>query len=163
MEPEITSQSPLQGSGPASPAVNEATSAAATVPAAGVSQRKILFIDDDKFLLDMYALKFTKAGYEVKTSDSTDGALKMLRDGFVPDVLLSDIVMPGMDGLELVDKIRAERLVPQATIIMLTNQGASDDISRAKNLGVDGYIVKATTIPSDVLREVEKICGSKKP
>jgi twitching motility two-component system response regulator PilH len=124
--------------------------------------KKILFIDDDKFLLDMYALKFTKAGYEVKTSDSTDGALKLLRDGFAPDVMLVDIVMPGMDGLELVTTVRKEKLAAQAVVIMLTNQGASDDISRAKKLGVDGYIVKATTIPSEVLSTVEKICSSKK-
>lgn len=126
------------------------------------TQRKILFVDDDKFLLDMYALKFSKAGYDVKTADSTDNALKMLRDGYTPDVMLVDIVMPGMDGLEYVTTVRGEKLAQGTVIIMLTNQGASDDISRAKKLGVDGYIVKATTIPSEVLSTVEKICTSRK-
>ena len=126
------------------------------------TQKKILFVDDDKFLLDMYALKFSKAGYEVKTADSTDGALKMLREGYAPDVMLCDIVMPGMDGLEFVSTVRSEKLAPSAVVIMLTNQGTSDDISRAKKLGVDGYIVKATTIPSEVLGTVEKIYSSKK-
>ena len=125
------------------------------------SQKKILFIDDDKFLLDMYALKFAKAGYEVKTSDSTEGALKMLRDGYSPDVLLCDIVMPGMDGLEFIGVVRKEKLAPVAVVIMLTNQSASDDIGRAKKFGVDSYIVKATTIPSEVLAEVERICAGK--
>lgn len=125
------------------------------------SKRKILFIDDDRFLLDMYALKFTKAGYEVKTADSTEGAMKLLKEGFDPDILLVDIVMPGMDGLEFVENIRKERMVQGATIVMLTNQGASDDIGRAQKLGVDGYIVKATTIPSEVLSEVDKIFTNK--
>jgi DNA-binding response OmpR family regulator len=125
-------------------------------------KRKILLIDDDKFLLDMYALKFTKAGYEVKTADATDAALKMIREGYEPDVMLIDIVMPGMDGLELVVNLRKEKLAAKSVIIMLTNQGSSDDIARAKKLNVDGYIVKATTIPSEVLAEVEKICNSKK-
>jgi DNA-binding response OmpR family regulator len=125
-------------------------------------QKKILFIDDDKFLLDMYALKFSKAGYDVKTADSTDVGLKMLHEGYVPDIMLIDIVMPGMDGLDLVGQVRKENLAPQTTIIMLTNQGASDDIARAKKLNVDGYIVKATTIPSEVLAEVEKISSTKK-
>ncbi len=125
-------------------------------------QKKILFLDDDKFLLDMYVVKFGKAGYEVKAADSPDVALKMLHENYVPDIMLVDVVMPGMDGLEFVATIRKERLVPQAVIIMLTNQGASDDISRAKKANVDGYIVKATTIPSEVLVEVEKICASKK-
>lgn len=126
------------------------------------TQKKILFIDDDKFLLDMYSLKFNKAGYEVKTADSTDVALKMIRDGYTPDIFLSDIVMPGMDGLDLVAALRKEKLIPNAVTIMLTNQGASEDISRAQKMGVDGYIVKATTIPSEVLEEVEKIASSKK-
>ena len=125
--------------------------------------KKALLVDDDQFLLDMYALKFSKAGYEVKTADSTALALKIIEGGtFVPDVILSDIVMPGMDGLEFVASIRKEMVVSKAVIIMLTNQGSSDDIARARKLNVDGYIVKATTIPSEVLTEVEKICASKK-
>jgi DNA-binding response OmpR family regulator len=121
------------------------------------STKKILFIDDDKFLLDMYSLKFTKAGYEVKTADSTESAVKILRDGYSPAVILVDVVMPGMDGLDLVSIIRKEGLDGKSKIVMLTNQGASDEIVRAKKLNVDGYIVKATTIPSEVLEEVDKI------
>lgn len=126
------------------------------------TNKKILLVDDDKFLLDMYAIKFSKSGYEVKTADSTDAGLKLVRDGYVPDVMLVDIVMPGMDGLELVSAIRREKNLPNTVVVMLTNQGSSDDISRAKKLGVDGYIVKATTIPSEVLAEVERIRNSKK-
>jgi len=124
--------------------------------------KKILLVDDDKFLLDMYAMKFGKSGYEVKALDSTDAGLKAVRDGYAPDIILADIVMPGMDGLELVAAVRKEKLIPNAVIIMLTNQSSSDDIARSKKLGVDGYIVKATTIPSEVLSEVEKIYASKK-
>ena len=127
-----------------------------------VPAKKVLLVDDDQFLLDMYAIKFGKAGYDVKIADSTSLALKLIRDGNVPDVVLSDIVMPGMDGLEFVAAIRKDQLLPKSVIIMLTNQGSSDDIARAKKLNVDGYIVKATTIPSEVLTEVEKICASKK-
>ena len=124
--------------------------------------RKVLLVDDDQFLLDMYAIKFNKAGYEVKVADSTMTALKLVREGYVPDVVLSDIVMPDMDGLDFVDTLRKEKLISKAVVIMLTNQGSSDDIARANKLGVDGYIVKATTIPSEVLTQVDKICISKK-
>lgn len=125
-------------------------------------QKKVLLVDDDQFLLDMYAIKFSKAGYEVKTADATANAFKLIKDGYMPDVILSDIVMPGMDGLDLVASLRKENLVANTVIIMLTNQGSSDDVARAKKLHVDGYIVKATTIPSEVLAQVEKICASKK-
>jgi two-component system phosphate regulon response regulator PhoB len=124
--------------------------------------KKILLVDDDSFLLDMYAMKFSKSGYEVQTADSTESGLKVIRDGYIPDIMLVDIVMPGADGLEMVSTVRAEKLAPAAVIIMLTNQGSSDDVARSRKLNVDGYIVKATTIPSEVLSEVEKICASKK-
>jgi DNA-binding response OmpR family regulator len=126
-------------------------------------QKKVLIVDDDKFLLDMYALKFSKAGYEVKTADSTDGGLKILRDGYAPDAILADIVMPGHDGLEFVSIIRKERLALSAAVLMLTNQEDSDDILRAKQLGADCYIVKATTIPSEVLAQTEKTMAERKP
>lgn len=127
-----------------------------------MNQKKVLFVDDDKFLLDMYALKFSKAGYEVKTADSTEAALKIVRDGYDPDMMLVDIIMPGMDGLEMVAAMRKENLAAKAVVVFLTNQGESDDINRARKLGADGYIVKATTIPSEVLAEVEKIYSSRK-
>ena len=122
----------------------------------------IMFVDDDKFLLDMYALKFSKNNFDVHAVQSSEEALKILRDGAQPDILLLDVVMPGMDGIELLTAIRKEKLIKDAVIIMLTNQGMPDDVSKAKNLDVDGYIIKATTIPSEVLSEVQKIYTSVK-
>lgn len=124
--------------------------------------KKVLLIDDDKFLLDMYGLKFSKAGYDVRTCDSTESGLKTIKDGFEPDVLLVDIIMPGMDGLQFMEIVRKEGLSPNAKVIFLTNQGEPEDISRAKALNVEGYIVKATTIPSDVLAEVERVLSANK-
>lgn len=117
----------------------------------------IFFVDDDTFLLDMYSLKFSKNGYEVKASTSPEDALKKLREGFSPDILILDVVMPGMDGVELLSTIRKEKLVPNAVIIMLTNQSSAQDIERAKQYGLDGYITKASTIPSEVLAHVTEI------
>lgn len=123
---------------------------------------KVLIVDDDKFLLGMYSLKFANNGYDADTAVGSPAALDKLHNGAKPDVLLLDIVMPHMDGLELLKVIREEKLVPDAVVIMLTNQSQSADIERAKELNVDGYIIKAETIPSEVLNQVEKIYTSKK-
>jgi two-component system response regulator ResD len=123
---------------------------------------KVLIVDDDKFLLGMYSLKFSNNGYDVDTTVGSLAALEKLRGGAKPDILLLDIIMPYMDGLDLLKTIRTEKLVPDAIVVMLTNQSQSSDIERAKELGVDGYIVKAATIPSEVLHEVEKIYSIKK-
>ncbi len=120
-------------------------------------QLSILLVDDDKFLLDMYALKFSKNNFKVNTAEGPDNALKVLREGMEPDIVLLDVVMPGMDGIELLTIIRKENLLKNSVVIMLTNQGLPDDVARAKKLNVDGYIIKATTIPSEVLSEVQKI------
>ena len=128
-----------------------------------LNAKKILLVDDDRFLLDMYAIKFSKSGYEVKAADATDAAIKIIKDGYIPDIILSDVVMPGMDGLEMMAKIQDDKLAPKAVLIMLTNQGSSDDIGRARKINIDGYIVKATTVPSEVLKEVESILITKKP
>lgn len=118
--------------------------------------KTILFVDDDKFLLDMYALKFSKNNFKVSTATSPEEALKILRAGLNPDILLLDVVMPGLDGVDLLTIIRKENLAKGSLVIMLTNQGLPDDIAKAKKLNVDSYIIKSTTVPSEVLAEVIK-------
>ena len=118
---------------------------------------KVLIVDDDKFLIGMYAVKFQTKGFEVDSAVGSVEALKKLHAGSTPDILLLDIIMPVMDGIELLGTIRKENLVPNATIIMLTNESQSSQIEKAKELRADGYIVKASSIPSEVLEEVTKI------
>ncbi len=117
----------------------------------------IVLVDDDKFLLNMYSMKFTKEGMAVTAIASPEEAFDKIKEGLTPDALVLDVVMPGMDGIELLEKIRREKLIPDAAVIMLSNQGQQSDIERAKALGINGYIVKATTIPSEVLQEVIRI------
>jgi CheY-like chemotaxis protein len=121
----------------------------------------IFVVDDDKFLLDMYALKFSKSGYDVRAVDNGEEALKQFRAGTKPDIILLDVIMPGLTGLETLEAMRKENLTPDATVIMLTNQSMAEDIDRARRCNVDGYIVKAMAIPSEVLSEVERIYALK--
>ncbi|MBU6370779.1 MAG: response regulator [Patescibacteria group bacterium] len=128
-------------------------------------KKKILIIDDDKFLLDMYALKFGKNNFDVRTAPSGVAAVSALKDGFSPDIILLDLVMPLMDGFSVYEEIKKNRLASHAIAIMLTNQSMPSDVSRARDLGVAGYIVKATTVPSEVVEQVshiyEKTAGKK--
>jgi len=116
-----------------------------------------MIVDDDRFLIDMYTLKFSKGGFDVESATKGEEALEKLRGGFDPDILILDVVMPSLDGIGLLEKIRQEKLADRAVVIMLTNQGQKSDIDRASKLGVNGYIVKAMTIPSEVLEEVMNI------
>lgn len=120
-------------------------------------KEKVLIVDDDKFLLSMYAVKFKNAGFEVETALSGVEALEKLQGGKAPDIIILDLIMPGMDGYEFMAKLREQKLVLKATVVILTNQGQPEDIEKAKKYNVQGYIVKASTIPSEVLEEVVKI------
>ena len=125
-------------------------------------KQKVLIIDDDRFLLNMYSIKFKKSGFDVEIAVGGEDALAKLREGSVPDIMLLDLVMPKMDGLELLETVRKEKLASQATVIILSNQNQPADIERAKSLGIASYIVKASSIPSEVVAEVIKVLGKAK-
>ena len=118
---------------------------------------KVFLVDDDKFLVDMYSLKFQHNGFDVNTALGPNDAFTKLRAGYVPDIMMVDVVMPVMDGIEFIAKAKEEGLAKDSIIVVLTNQGQQSDIDRAKAVGVHGYIVKASTIPSEVLAEVKGI------
>ena len=116
---------------------------------------RVCLVDDDRFLLDLYAVKFRAAGHEVSVFSGGEELLAALRkkDAVSPDVILLDIVMPGVGGFEALEAIRKERLAQGAKIVILSNQGQDSDIENAKRLTADDYIIKASAIPSEVLAE----------
>jgi CheY-like chemotaxis protein len=122
--------------------------------------KKILLVDDDQLLHDMYSMKFKKNGFEVKTASGGEEAIQIIKNGYIPDVLVTDLMMPVMDGFGIFEAIKKENLAPNVIAIMLTNKGLSEEISKAKSEGFNGYIVKATTIPAGVVEEVKRICES---
>lgn len=131
-------------------------------PTANTSSPKILIVDDDKFLLEMYALKFKSGGFEIDTCADPEEALTKIKGGATPDVFLFDLIMPKLNGLELLKQIKDAGLIPNALKIVLSNQGQQTDIDAANEIGVDGYIVKALYTPSEVLAQVKKILANKK-
>lgn len=121
----------------------------------------VLMVDDDKFLLEMHRKKFKDAGCEVDVAVGSEEALRKLRDGAAYDIILLDVIMPNIDGIDLLEIIRKEKLSPDAAVIMLTNESEQDKINEARNLGVSGYIVKAAHVPSEVVAETLKIADDK--
>jgi DNA-binding response OmpR family regulator len=127
-----------------------------TLPAS--NGMKILLVDDDAFLRDMYATKFGEHGSAVNVAETADGALDMLsREEY--DVVLLDMIMPGMSGVELLKRIKSEKLGGDPKCIILSNQGEKDDIEGALKAGAIGYIVKAELVPSEVVAEVMKLAS----
>lgn len=124
-------------------------------------KKKILIVDDDNFLLDMYALKFSQNNFEVHTAPNGVDALEKLRDKWCPDVLLMDIIMPGMNGFEALAKMNEEKLCPGCVKIVLSNKSEQKDMDEGRQLGAAGYIVKANFTPLEVIEQVTKILKEK--
>jgi len=119
-------------------------------------KNKIMIVDDDSFLLDMYSLKFSQSGFEVTAELGSEKALLKLEEGYKPDLMLLDVVMPGMNGFELLKKIEDEKLAPNAIKIILSNRGQTNDIEEGKKYGAKGYIVKANSTPAEVIEQVKE-------
>lgn len=120
--------------------------------------KKILIIDDDEFLLDMYSLKFREEGFDVEIAfNGLDAIEKISKNGLNPDIILVDLVMPNMDGFEFIREIRKKSLVQNSKIIILTNLGQKEDIEKGKSLGVDDYIIKAYFTPSEIVKKIKNI------
>jgi two-component system, OmpR family, alkaline phosphatase synthesis response regulator PhoP len=126
------------------------------------TKQKICIVDDDPFLLDMYNLKFQQAGYEMVCFTDSEEALAHLRENQNFTAVLLDLVMPKTDGFEVLRAIREENLCDEKTVVViLSNQGQDKDIERAESFGIDGYLIKANTLPSEVLEYVRNLINKK--
>lgn len=126
------------------------------------TKQNICIVDDDPFLLDMYNLKFQQSGYEVSCFTDSSEAIDAMREGRDFDAVLLDLVMPKIDGFEMLKIIREENLCnDKVAIVILSNQGQEKDIARAEEFGIDGYLIKANTLPSEVLEYVEDLLSKK--
>ena len=124
---------------------------------------KILIIDDDEFLLDMYSMKFSELGtFSVKIALSAVEALEKIKGGLDSDVVLVDLVMPNMDGFEFLNQVKTGKLLKKSKIIVLSNLGQKSDIERSMELGADDYIIKAYFTPTEVTRKVQALLLKKK-
>lgn len=119
---------------------------------------KVLMLDDEKLLLDLYTIAFQKGGYEVSTYYDVDDALLALREGNNPDVILFDITMPdSRSGYEFIETVKKEGLAKQSLKIALTNAGQEGEIGRIAELGTDAHLLKSNFIPSEIVTTVTEM------
>ena len=119
---------------------------------------KVLIVDDDVFLLDMYSIKFKESGFSVEIAKNGEDPLAKAKS-LNPDIILLDIVMPKMDGFDVLREIKQNNIAPNAVIFILTNLGQKEDVDRGLKLGANDYIVKAHFTPSEVVAKVRSFLG----
>ncbi|NTV40942.1 MAG: response regulator [Candidatus Moranbacteria bacterium] len=121
-----------------------------------MKKKKILIIEDDAFIRDIYQMKFDQEGFEVFTAENGIIALKEMEQ-LVPDIILLDIIMPYMDGMETLRQIKEKEILKNIPIIMLTNISEKEKIDEGVEQGVNDYLIKSHFTPSEVVRKVRAL------
>jgi two-component system, chemotaxis family, chemotaxis protein CheY len=117
---------------------------------------KILIVEDDELLVKAYTRKLGMANYEVATAiDGIEGLEKAKQ--LKPDLILLDILMPRLNGIELLKTIKVDPELKAIPVIVLTNVASSENTEECLRAGCVSYIIKSNTIPSDVLKEIKKV------
>lgn len=116
---------------------------------------KILLIEDEEMLANMYEVKFQNEGFDITKALDGEEGLKKAKE-IIPDLILLDIIMPKMDGFSVLKALKEDPKTKNAPVILLTNLGQEEDIARGKEMGSVGYLVKANITPAEVVEQVKK-------
>ncbi len=120
----------------------------------GEDKKKIMVVEDDIFVMDIYHTKLEQEGFQVIEAANGLEALKKL-EKIIPDVMLLDIIMPYMDGLEALEKIKADDRFKDIPIILLTNLSQKEEVTKGLGLGANDYLIKSHFTPSEVLEKIK--------
>ena len=118
--------------------------------------KTILLIEDDPFLVDLYTTKFKEMGFSIEVAiDGQEGLKKM--ETKKPDLLLLDIVLPGINGWEILGEIKRKEQLKDLKVVILSNLTQKEEVEKGLELGAARYLIKAHYTPSEVVEEVKKI------
>ncbi len=121
-----------------------------------MSEKKfILLVEDDEFLAELYANKLQLEGFGVGLAADGEKGLKMIKEKH-PDLVLLDIVLPKMDGFEVLKKMKADKESKEIPVILLTNLSQKDEVKKGLDLGATDYLIKAHFMPSEVIKKIKK-------
>ena len=122
---------------------------------------KILVVEDDKFLRELITQKLAREGYDVVGAvDGEDGVVKAKENK--PDIILLDLILPGIDGFEVLAKIKEDEELSSTPVIILSNLGQRDDVDRGIKLGATDFLIKAHFTPSEIIEKIEAVMKDKK-
>jgi two-component system response regulator MprA len=115
---------------------------------------KVAIIEDDIAIVQMYRTKFENEGYDVATAPDGAGGLELI-ESFDPDIILLDLMMPNMNGLDMLSRLRSQAGGREAKVVVLTNMGDTETATRVYKMAADDYIVKAEMTPKQVAERVK--------
>ena len=117
---------------------------------------KILVVEDDSFLLQMYATKLETEEYKVFTASTGGEALRLVEKEDI-DLILLDLNLPEVDGFNVLEELKSNSKTKHIPVLVLTNFSQKEDIDRCLDLGAEDFLIKAHFVPAEVIEKIKKI------
>jgi len=118
--------------------------------------KTILVVEDDKFLRELISHKLLKEGFDIiEAFDGEDGIKKIKEQK--PDLILLDLILPGIDGFEVLSKMKSDQELVPIPVIILSNLGQKDDVEKGLKLGAVDYLIKAHFTPGEIVEKIRNI------
>ncbi|MBI2476283.1 MAG: response regulator [Candidatus Taylorbacteria bacterium] len=121
-----------------------------------IEGKKVMWVEDDKFLSDVIARKLSNEKCKLLHAADGEQALALLEKE-VPDIILLDILLPGLDGFEALSRVKASDKTKNIPVIILSNLGQKADIEKGKKLGADSFLIKATVTLDEIIEELKTV------
>jgi len=121
-----------------------------------MNKRKILIVEDDNFVAEVYFAKLSEMGYEIILAQNGKEGLVALEENKI-DLILLDILMPVMDGVEMLEEIKKRKEWENIPVILLTNVGEQESIRKVREMGVKNYLIKSHFTPAEVIEKIESV------
>jgi len=118
--------------------------------------KKILIVEDDKFLRELMSRKLREEGYEVLEAIDGDAGLKKMKKE-KPDLVLLDLILPEIDGFEVLAAKKEDPEIAKIPVIILSNLGQREDVEKGLSLGAIDYLIKASFTPGEIVKKVKNI------
>ena len=122
---------------------------------------KILIIEDDTFIAELIAKILSKENFDVDLAFDGEVGLKKIKTQ-TPDLILLDLVIPGISGFEILKKVKKESKTKKIPVIIISNLGTPEEVQKGLQLGADAYLIKSNSLPDDLLKKMREILQGEK-
>lgn len=119
-------------------------------------KKQILLVEDDEFLMELYAVKLSMEGFDVLSANDGRKGLRLAKEK-IPDLILLDIILPQMDGLEVLKTLKKDPATKKIPVILLTNLSHKEEVQKGFAAGAKDYLIKAHFMPSEVVEKIKKL------
>jgi Response regulators consisting of a CheY-like receiver domain and a winged-helix DNA-binding domain len=118
--------------------------------------KKILIVEDDKFLRELIVKKLSNEGYDAIEAVDGEQGIQKIKDS-KPDLVLLDLILPGIDGFEVLSQKKEDPFIVAIPVIVLSNLGQKEDVDKGLSLGATDYLIKAHFTPGEIIEKVRNI------